>query len=136
MNVTIPFTAHQYPYLMHYGGGWVQESPHGSDGYTSVVAPRPQLSNTSHDQTNDGSCVPTFNPRLLTAQFAQKDNDGRIGIFGVNGKAQWVADSGATFHVTSNLVGVVECDPPPPGGSTLVMVAAGAVFWKITDDHA
>ena len=95
-------------YPLHYGGGWVQEPPPRSDG-------------CSHDQTNDGSCVPTFNPHLLTAQFAQKDKDGRSGIFGGNGREQWVADSGATFHVTGNPVGMVECKPPPPDRSTLVV---------------
>ena len=34
---------------------------------------------------------------------------------------QWVADSGATFHVTGNPVGMVECKPPPPDRSTLVV---------------
>ena len=106
MNVAVPCVTHQYIYPLHYGGSCLQESPHDSGGYTSVVAPPPQPS--SHNQTNDGSCVPTFNPHLLTAQFAQEYKDGRSGIFGGNGKEQWVADSGATFHVTGNPVGMVE----------------------------
>ena len=36
-------------------------------------------------------------------------------------REQWVADSGATFHVTGNPVGMVECNPPPPDRSTLVV---------------
>ena len=60
-------------------------------------------------------------PHLLTAQFAQKCKDGRSGILGGNGREQWVADSGATFHVTDNPVGMVECNPPPPDRSTLVV---------------
>ena len=97
-----------HPYPLHYGGGWVQKPPPSSDG-------------CSHDQTNDGSCVPTFNQHLLTAQFAQNDKDGRSGIFGGNGREQWVADSGATFHVTGNPVGMVECNPPPLGRRSLVI---------------
>ena len=57
----------------------------------------------------------------ITAQFAQKDKDGRSGILGGNGREQWVADSGATFHVTGNPVGMVECNPPPLGRRSLVI---------------
>ena len=78
MDVTVPSAAHQYPYPMYYGGGWVQQSLHGSGGYTSAVATSPQpSSNNPHDRTNDGSCVPTFYPHILIAQFAQKDKSGR-----------------------------------------------------------
>ena len=41
-------------------------------------------------------------------------------FWGGNGRAQWVADSGATFHATGNPVGMVECTPPPDR-STLVV---------------
>ena len=112
MNVAVPFTAQQCHHPMHCGGGRVQDSPPGSDGYTATVVPPPQpFSNTSHEQKNDGSCAPPFNPHLLTAQFTQKDKDGHIGnrsgILGGNGKEQWIADSGATFHVTGNPAGMV-----------------------------
>ena len=71
MNVAVPFTDQQsYPYPLHYGGGWVQESPPSSDG-------------CSHDQTNDGSCVPTFNPHLLTAHVAQQGKAGYDDFLGV-----------------------------------------------------
>ena len=122
MDVAVPFTAQQYPHPMHYGGGWVQDAPPGSDGYTATVVSPPQpFSNNSHEQKNDGSCAPTFNPHLLTAQFTLKDKNGRSGIIRGNGRKQWVADSGATFHVTGNPVGMVGCNPPPPGMSTLVV---------------
>ena len=92
---------------MHYGAGWVQESLPGSDGYTSTAVPPPQpISNNSHEQKNDGSCAPTLNPYLHTAQFTN-DKDGRSGIFGGNGKEQWLADLGAIFHVTVNPVSMV-----------------------------
>ena len=98
---------------MHYGRGWVQESTSGSDGYTSTAVPPPQsFSNNSHKQKNDGSCAPAFNPYLLTTQFTQKDKNGRSGIFWGNGREQWVADSGSTFHVTGNPVGMVGCKTP------------------------
>ena len=72
MNVAVPFTAQQYPHPMHCGCGWVQESPPGRNGYTATVVPPPQpFSNNSHEQKNDGSCAPTFNPHL-TAQFTQE----------------------------------------------------------------
>ena len=98
---------------MHYGGGWVQKSPPGGDGYISTVTPPPQpFANSSHEQKNDGGCAPTFNPHLLTAQCTQRGNDGRRGILGGDGREQWVADSGATVHVTGNPVGMVGCKPP------------------------
>ena len=122
MNVAVPLTAQQYPHPMHYGSDWVHEIPPGSDGYTISVTPPPQFFlNTSHEQKNDGSCAPTFNPHLLTAQFTQKNKDGHSdnsGILGGNGREQWIADSGATFHVTDNPAGMVGCNPPPPGRST------------------
>ena len=94
----------------------------GSDGYTATVVPPPQpFLNNSHEQKKDGSCAPTFSPHLLTAQFTQKDKDGRSGIFGDTGREQWVADSGATFHITGNPAGMVGCNPPPPGRCTLLV---------------
>ena len=33
----------------------------------------------------------------------------------------WVVDSGATFHVTGNPIGMVECRPRPPGKTCLVV---------------
>ena len=104
-----PFTAQQYPYPLHYGGGWVQEPPPSSDG-------------CSHDQTNDGSCVPTFNPHLLTAHVAQQGKAGCDDFFLGNGREEWIADSGATFHVTGNPSGLIECTPPSLGGRSLVVV--------------
>ena len=122
MNVAVPLTAQQYPHPMHYGSDWVHETPYCGDGFTTSVTPPPQpFSNTSHEQKNDGSCAPTFNPRLLAAQITQKDKDGHSGILGGNGKEQWIADSGATFHVTGNPAGMVGCNPPLPGRSTLVV---------------
>ena len=113
VNVAVPFTAQLYPHLMYYGGGWVPESSPGSDGYTSTVVPPPQpFSNNPHEQKNDGSCAPTFNPHLLAAQFTQKDKDGRSGIFGENGRDQRIAYPGATFHETDNPVGMEDCNPP------------------------
>ena len=107
---------------MHCGVGWVQESPPGSDGYTATVLPPSQpFSNNSHEQKNDGSCAPTFNRHLLTAQFTQKYKNGHSGIFGGNGREQWIAESGVTFHVTGNPVGMLGCNPPPPGRSTLIL---------------
>ena len=109
MNVAVPFTAHHHPYPLHYGGGWVQE-------------PRPSSDGCSHDQTSDGSCVPTSNPHLLTAHVAQQGKDGCDDFFwGGTGREEWVADSGATFHVTGNPVGMVECNPPPLGRRSLVI---------------
>ena len=58
---------------------------------------------------------------FLPRNLHKKDKDGRSGIFGGNGREQWVADSGTTFHVTGNPVGMVECKPPPPDRSTLVI---------------
>ena len=107
MNVAVPFTAQQYPHPLHYGGGWVQEPPPSSDG-------------CSHDQANDGSCVPTFNPHLLTAHVAQQDKAGCDDFLGGTGREEWIADSGATFHVTGNPSGLVECTPPPLGRSLVV----------------
>ena len=129
---------------MHYGSDWVHETPPGSDGYTTTVVPPPQpFSNTSHEQRNDGSCAPTFNPQLLTAQITQKDKDGysgNSGIFGGNGREQWIPDSGATFHVTGNPAGMVGCNPPPPGRSALVVGDMRSLqvlcFGKSTDDNA
>ena len=113
MNVAVPFTAQQYPHPMHYSGGWEHESSPGSNEYTSTVAPPPQLfSNNCDEQKNDGSCAPTFNPNLLTAQFTHKDKDRRSGSNRGNGREKWVADSGATFHITGNAVGMVDCIPP------------------------
>ena len=114
MNVGVPFTAQQHPHPMHYGGGWVQESPPGSDGYTS--APQP-LANNSHEQKNDGSCAPTSNPHIIAAQFTRKGKHGRSGIFRGNRREQWVADSGTTFNETGNSVGMVD---GKPSRSTLV----------------
>ena len=108
MNVAVPFTAQHHPYPLHYGGGWVQE-------------PRPSSDGCSHDQTSDGSCVPTFNPHLLTAHVAQQGKAGCDDFFGGNGREEWIADSGATFHVTGIPSGLVECKPPPPDKSTLVV---------------
>ena len=110
---------------MNYGSDWVHNTPPGSDGYPTTVVPPPQpFSNTSHEQKNDGSCAPTFNPHLLTAQIAQKDKDchsGNSNCLGGNGREQWIADSGATFHVTGNPAGMVGCKSLSPGRSTLVV---------------
>ncbi|CAN0297573.1 unnamed protein product, partial [Scytosiphon promiscuus] len=40
---------------------------------------------------------------------------------GIVGQEEWVADSGATYHVTGNPSGMVECVPPPVGRSSLVI---------------
>ena len=59
----------------------------------------------------------TSSPRMLRSK-------ARLGVmifFGGAGREEWVADSGATFHVTGNSVGMVECKPPPPDRSTLVV---------------
>ena len=42
-------------------------------------------------------------------------------LFLVRGGEEWVADSGATFHVTRNLFGMVNCTPSPPGKSSSVV---------------
>ena len=58
---TVPFTAQQCPHPMHCGGGWVQESPAGSDGYTATVVPPPQpFSNNSHEQLSSCQYVLFF----------------------------------------------------------------------------
>lgn len=57
-------------------------------------------------------------PHLLTAQCAHPGKDAfdsalTIGVFGAAGRQEGVPDSGATFHVTGDMSGMVECEPPP-----------------------
>ena len=123
MNVAIPSAAPQHP-SMYYGGGWLQETPtpYGSGGYTSAGASPPQPSSSpSPDQANNGSFAPSFDPHLLTAQFAQQGKAGSHDFVRGDKREEWVADSGATFHVTGNPLGMVECFPPSPDRSSLVV---------------
>ena len=64
MNVAIPCAAApQPPARMYYGGGWLQETPHSSGGYTSAGASPSQPSSStspSPGPANNGTSTPTF----------------------------------------------------------------------------
>ena len=113
MNVATPFAALQYSFPMYYDGGSLQGVAYGSGGYTSAGASPPQPSSSpSPDLANNGRSTPTFDPHLLTAHVAQQGKAGCDDFFGATGREEWIADSGATFHVTGNPSGLVECAPP------------------------
>ena len=122
---------------MYYDGGSLQGVAYGSGGYTLAGAPPtpygsggctsagpspPQPSSSpSPDLANNGRNTPTFDPHLLTALVAQQGKAGCDDFSGGTGREEWVADSGATFHVTGNPSGLVECKPPPPDRRSLVV---------------
>ena len=84
--------------------------------YLSKSFPASTLLEPFPDLANNVSYAPTFDPHLLTAQFAQQGKAGSHDFIGVDKKEQWVADSGAIFHVTGNPLGLVKGTPPPPVG--------------------
>ena len=89
--------------------------------YLSKSFPASTLLEPFPDLANNVSYAPTFDPHLLTAQFAQQGKAGSHDFIEVDKSEEWVADSGATFHLTVNPLGMVECTPSPPGRRSLVV---------------
>ena len=44
-----------------------------------------------------------------------------LDISGGSGRDEWVADSGASYHVTGDPTGMFDCKPPPVGKERLVI---------------
>ena len=118
-----PIAAHSSIYRKHSRrarNGPCTEQPTEYVPYRSTfVSNRQQSATKQKPADNFNKCFVETHPHLLTAQITQKDQDGHSGILRGNGREQWIADSGATFHVTGNPAGMVGCKPPPPGRSTL-----------------
>ena len=79
MHAAISCAAPQYRSLMYYGGGRLQETPYGSDTYTSDGAWPPQPSSSlspfpGSANTCTGTC--TFGPNLLTLSSRTKTGLG------------------------------------------------------------
>ena len=128
-NSTAPvyagYGATQYPVPMPHDGRWTQETPYGSGGYTAAGAspPQPSLS-PSPVLMNNGRCAPRFDPHLLTAHIAQQGKAASASVLGSGfGGEEWVADSGANFHVTGNPSNGRMLSTPPPGENSLVVAA-------------
>ena len=140
-NVTIPgAAASQPPQHMYYGSGGLQETPYGSGGYTSSGASPSQQPSSSTSPSpglaNNGNSTPMFDPHLLTVPFAyQGKATCSDDLFWVRGREECVVDSRATFHVTGNPFGMVDCYPPPTGKSSLV-VTEGRVLWSDSNGGA
>ena len=66
-------------------------------------------------------------PHVLTAQIAQpiqypsEMKKTPRDISGGSGGDEWVADSGASYHVTGDPTGMFDCKPPPVGKERLVI---------------
>ena len=66
-------------------------------------------------------------PRVLTAQIAQpiqypsEMKETPHDRSGGSGRDEWVADSGASYHVTGDPTGMFDCKPPRVGKERLVI---------------
>ena len=114
---------------MDYGVAWQAKEPYGSGGSAPTVAPAPPYVTSSEsssgvEPTYSGNSA--YDPHLLTAQCThpgQKENDSGLGVggFEAEGREERSTDSVATFHVTSDPSGMVECEPPPVHRRSLVV---------------
>ena len=91
-----------------------------------VGIPRPELPRLNLPQVPPltwriTAGTPTFDPHLLTAHVSQQGKAGCDDVFGDTGREEWIADSGATFHVTGNPSGLIERTSPSLGRSSLVV---------------
>ena len=63
----------------------------------------------------------TFSPRRLLNQYPTEMKETPRDISGGSGRDEWVADSGASYHVTGDPSGMFDCKPPPVGKERLVI---------------
>ena len=114
---------------MDYGGAWQAGARYGSCGSAPADAPASPCVTSSESSPG---VEPTYgsnsghDPYFLTTQCAhpaKSANDARlgIGVFGGGGREEWVADSGATSHLTGDPSGMNGSEPPPVGRSSLVV---------------
>ena len=106
---------------MDYGGAWQSGAPYGNGG--SAPGDAPALPYVTPSESFPGG-EPTYrinsvhDPHLFTTHCVRprkNANDSRLGIdvFEAGVREEYVADSGATFHVTGDPSGMVECAAPP-----------------------
>ncbi|CAN0439319.1 unnamed protein product, partial [Laminaria digitata] len=106
----------------------------GHGGYITGAAPAapaaipPAVFPTSSppEPESSGYSTSMFDAHLLTAQFAHQgknfcDSGFKSDGFGLSESDLWVADSGATYHVTGDPTFMFECKPPPVGKGTLLV---------------